>query len=106
GLQTRTQRAERRRVYDGDAGAAAGAARATRPRPKSLHGRAGTGGPGPLLPPDEGADPARLLHVGDRLHAGAALRGDAGAVRAVRAVHVGRDGLGGTRVVPNPAVRR
>ena len=42
--------------------------------------------PRPLLPHDEGAGAARLFHVGDRLHAGAALRRVARTVRPVRAV--------------------
>jgi hypothetical protein len=43
----------------------------------------------PLLPHDEGARAARLLHVGDRLHAGAALRRVAGPLRSVRPVRAG-----------------
>ena len=48
---------------------------------------------------DQGADAARLLHVGDRLHAGHALRRDAGPVRSVHHVHGRRQGLGAARLI-------
>src|SRR6266849_4999437 len=61
------------------------------------HARAGSAPP--LLPLDEGAHAARLLHIGDRLHPGDALSGDTGTVRSLHAVHAWRDGMGGTCVV-------
>jgi len=77
-----------------DTAAAAGPTRAARPRAEGIHGRAARGRDArSLLPYDEGAGPARLLHLGDRLHQGDALRGNARAFRPVRAVHARRDRL-------------
>ena len=53
-----------------------------------------------LLPDDEGAGDARVFHLGDRLHAGAAVRRVAGAVRPLRALSGWREGLGATRLKP------
>ena len=53
-----------------------------------------------LLPHDEGADAARLLHVGDWLHAGDALRRIARAVRSQRAARARRQVLGVARLTP------
>src|ERR1051325_6503878 len=53
------------RVDAGQAGGAAGAARAARPRAEGVHGRQSGRRAGALLPPDERAHPARLLHLGD-----------------------------------------
>ena len=47
---------------------------------------------------DEGADAARLLHIGDRLHPGAALRRSARKIRAVHPLHARRANVGGARL--------
>src|SRR5215207_2991510 len=63
---------------------------------RGAHGRPA----GALLPHDEGAGAARLLHVGDRLHAGDALRRITGPLRPVHPVSEGGEILGGARLTP------
>src|SRR5712692_2272486 len=96
------------RLDGGHPGAAPRAAGADRSRAESLYGRPcgkancrrrGARDARPLLPHDEGAHAARLLHVGNRLHQGAALPRDARAVRSMCAVQAGGDGLGAARLI-------
>ena len=64
-----------------------------RPRPRDQRRRADA-----LLQDGEGADAARLLHLGDRLHESDALRGIAGALRSMHSVRCRREDLGTARV--------
>ena len=56
---------------------------------------------GALLPHDEGARAARLLHVGDRLHESDALRREPRALRSVHSVQAGRARVGGACLTPS-----
>ncbi len=91
-------RGPRPRAEDGDGGTDESGAHSRYPARAARRGRAA-----PLLPADEGAGAARLLHLRDRLHQGDALRRIAGALRSERAARARRSFVGAARLT---SVRR
>ena len=87
-------RSPRSRTEDGDGGAGQCPAVAL-----SAGRAAGRGRAAALLPADEGAGAARLLHVGNRLHQGDALRRVAGPLRSERPARARRSVVGAARLI-------
>src|SRR5690606_11565000 len=102
----RGSRPLRRRLRRGEPGRARRAPRAARRRAARVHAPQAGRRAGALLPNAQGADAPRLLHFGDRLHPGDALRRDPGTLRPVRAVRAGRQDLGTPRVSGRDALER